>query len=401
MAITKITLLLIFTFSLSSTFSPVNGQDITGREYFITGTVKGIDSGTVRMLSSDGNKPINSALIVDGTFSMKGKIVMPERLLFNISPGNWNFRAFVEDTNIKLLVDTTGALYQGKGTNKWALIWEIEETGSAFADIYEEYIKATNQQYYAAIISSLREKNKAVKDDTVASAKINLALDSLRKLLLAKQKAWIENYIGQNPVSIAGVYIFNEYFQNYRYFQPSTQTTLSYLDFTLKRFAGIATTSRYYKELAEIAHNLRNVQQEHFAPDFTLLQRDNSSFTLSSTRGKYTLIDFWASWCLPCRKAIPFWKELYFKYKDKGFAIVGVSGDRKLKDWTQALDDENMSWVQVIDKFPDESKPSIVTESFGIYSLPYYILLDKEGKVIISSNDKNIVNEKIEEIFHR
>jgi thiol-disulfide isomerase/thioredoxin len=400
MTVTKISLLLILGFSLLSIFSPVHGQDIT-REYVITGTVKGIDSGTVRMLSSDENKPMDSALIVDGTFSMKGKIVMPERLLFNISPGNWNFRAFVEDANIKLLVDTTGAQSQGRGTDKWALIWEIKETGSAFADIYEEYNKETKQQYYVAIISSLREKNKEVGVDTVASAKINLAMDSVRKLLLAKQKVWIEDYIDQNPVSIAGVYIFNEYFQNYRYFQPSTQTTLSYLDFTLNRFAGIAATSRYYKELAEIAHNLRNVQQETFAPDFTLLQRDNSRFTLSSTRGKYSLIDFWASWCLPCRKAIPFWKQLYFKYKDKGFVIVGVSGDRKLNDWTKALDQEKMSWVQVIDKFPDDSKPAIVSESFGIYSLPYYVLLDKAGKVIISSNDKNIVKEKIEEIFHR
>lgn len=188
MTLTKILPLLVLTFSFISNFSPVKGQNNTRGEYFIIGTIKGISSGTVRMFSSDGNKLIDSALIVDGTFYMEGKVSEPERLLFTISPGNWNFRAFVENASIKLAVDTTGALYQGKGTNKWALIWEIEETGSAFADIYEEYIKATNQQYYAAIISSLREKNKAVKDDTVAS-KDQLSIGFFKETIIGETKS--------------------------------------------------------------------------------------------------------------------------------------------------------------------------------------------------------------------
>ncbi|MBO9684414.1 MAG: DUF4369 domain-containing protein, partial [Flavisolibacter sp.] len=81
---------------MTFTFPTVKGQNIKGGEYFITATVKGVDSGTVRMLSADANSVLDSAAITGGAFSMKGEINMPERLLFNISPGNWNFRAFVE-----------------------------------------------------------------------------------------------------------------------------------------------------------------------------------------------------------------------------------------------------------------------------------------------------------------
>jgi thiol-disulfide isomerase/thioredoxin len=399
MALSQIRPLLVLTFSWTLTFSTVNGQNSKGGEYLISGTVKGVDSGTVRLLSVDGNSLLDSAGIAGGTFSMKGKIGMPERLLFNISPGNWNFRAFVEATSIKLLVDTTGARYQGKGTNKWALIWEIEETGSALANVYTQYKNATSEKDYTSVISSLREKYKAVKDNADTAASLSREMDSVNGLLLARQKLWIESYIKQYPSSIAGVYLFNEYFHTYQYYQTSPGITLSYLDSMLNKFSGTATTSRYYKELAEIAYNLRSIQHGNLAPDFTLLQRDRSKFTLSSTRGKYTLIDFWASWCVPCRRAIPLWKSLYAKYKNKEFAIVGISSDRRWNDWAKALDKEQMPWVQVIDKFPDENHPAVVTETFGANSLPFYVLLDKDGKVIVSSKDKDVVKEKIEEIF--
>jgi thiol-disulfide isomerase/thioredoxin len=399
MALKQILPLLVLTFSWALTSTNANGQQFKREGYLISGAIKGIDSGRVRMLSANGSSILDSALIVRGKFSMQGKIGMPERLLFNISPGNWNFRAFVEDTSIKLFVDTTGAQHQGKGTNKWALIWEIEETGSAIADVYTQYKKETNQKYYVSIISSLREKLKAVKGNTDAEAKVTREMDSVNNLLLASQKAWIESYIHQYPSSIAGVYLFNEYFQTYQYYQPSPDISFSYLDSILNRFSEVATTSVYYKELSDKANNLRSIQPGNLAPDFTLLQRDKSKFTLSSTRGKYTLIDFWASWCVPCRRAIPLWKEVYDKYNNKEFTIVGVSSDRRWNDWINALKKEQMPWVQVIDEFPNESDPALVTKSFGTNGLPFYVLLDKEGKVIVSSNDKDVVKEKIEEIF--
>ena len=118
------------------------------------------------------------------------------------------------------------------------------------------------------------------------------------------------------------------------------------------------------------------------APDFTLNDPDGKPVTLSSLRGQYLLLDFWASWCKPCRQGIPGLKELYAKYHDKGFEILGVSDDSKEEAWKQALAEENMPWIHVIDEFPVQYKPSRVGTLYGVHYIPSYFLLDKEGKII-------------------
>lgn len=387
MTLRQVLTLLVLLFAINA-----KGQQIKNDRYLINGTIKGIDSGIVRMLSANGNSVLDSSVIVKAKFSMQGKIDLPERRLFTISPGTWSFRAFVENTSIVLHIDTVGAEHYGKGNNKWALIWEIEEIGSALANVYTKYKNETNQEYYVSIISSLRKKLKAAGNAEAAS-KVKQEMDSVSNLLLANQKVWIENYISQYPSSVEGVYLFNEYYQS------SSGRSLSYLDSILNKFSGLATSSVYYKELADIAINLKNTQPNSLAPDFTLLKRDKSRFTLSSTRGNYTLIDFWASWCVPCRKAIPSWKEVYAKYKSKGLTIVSVSNDRKWDNWTKALNKEQMPWVQVIDEFSSENEPALVAELFGSKMLPFYVLLNKEGKVVLASEEKEIMRKKIEEIF--
>lgn len=392
--------LLIVTLGWTLIFANAFGQQFKNERYLINGTIKGIDSGMVRMFSPNGNEVLDSALILSGRFSMRGEISSPERRLFMISPGSWSFKAFVEEATTKLYIDTAGAAHHGSGADKWALIWEIEQAGSELADIYTKYKNETDQKSYVAAISSLYKQLETLSGNKDAEVKIRREADSLMNLMFTKQKSWIESYINKHSSSIAGVYLFAEFFETYEFYQSSPAASFSYLDSMLNRFSGSAATSLYYQQLTDKVRALRSMQTGRLAPDFTLLQKDKSKFTLSSTKGTYTLIDFWASWCIPCRKAIPVWKEVYAQYKDQKFTIVGVSSDKRWEDWIKALDKEQMPWVQVIDEFPNESDPALVTESFGTNSLPFYVLLDKEGKVVVSSNDKDVIRKKIEEIFH-
>ena len=373
--------------------SDANGQQIKSEGYLINGTIKGIDSGIVRMLSHNGDSVLDSSIIINGKFSMQGKIGTPERMLFSISPGNWSFMAFVEDTIITLFIDTARAKHYGKGANKWALIWTIKETGSNLANVYANYERETNQNYYKSLIFSLSEKLKAIKNNLFEQSNLKHKIDSVTNQILSQQKLWIENYIDQYPSSVAGVYLF------YEHYQSLSDGSFFYLDSVLNKFSGFARSSVYYKELTDIAINLKNSQVNSFAPDFTLLKRDKSKFSLSSTRGNYRLIDFWASWCVPCRKAIPAWKEVYAKYKCKGLTIVSVSGDRDWDDWIEALDKEQMPWVQLIDEFPSKNEQAFVAELFGVKQLPFYILIDNEGKVIHTSDSEDEMRKRIEEIF--
>lgn len=118
------------------------------------------------------------------------------------------------------------------------------------------------------------------------------------------------------------------------------------------------------------------------APDFTLKNLDGEDVTLSSLYGDYLLLDFWASWCAPCRAGVPFLKELYAKYHSKGFEILGIADDNKPEAWKKAVSEDQSPWVHVIDEFPVKNRPSLVGSLYGVHTIPCYILLDKEGKII-------------------
>lgn len=135
------------------------------------------------------------------------------------------------------------------------------------------------------------------------------------------------------------------------------------------------------------------------APDFTLKGLDGQSITLSSLRGQYVLVDFWASWCRPCRAGVPGLKELYAKYHSKGFEIIGVANDSREADWRKAIDEDKSPWVHTIDEFPEKNSPSLVSTLYGVHYIPSYFLLDKEGK-IIGKMDHDQLAAKLEELFN-
>ncbi|MBO9634314.1 MAG: AhpC/TSA family protein, partial [Chitinophagaceae bacterium] len=96
---------------------------------------------------------------------------------------------------------------------------------------------------------------------------------------------------------------------------------------------------------------------------------------------------------------IPHWKEVYKKYHDKGFEIVGVTDDSRWKDWFKALEVEKMPWIQVADEFPEKFMPSRVGRLYMAPYLPCYVLLDKEGKILLHNASKEQIDEKLKELL--
>lgn len=133
------------------------------------------------------------------------------------------------------------------------------------------------------------------------------------------------------------------------------------------------------------------------APDFTQDTPEGTPLSLSSLRGKVVLIDFWASWCKPCRIENPNVVRVYNKYHDKGFEILGVSLDRTKEAWVAAIKQDGLPWKHVSDlKFWNNA----VAEQYGITSIPHTILLDREGKVLAKNLRGKQLENKLDEVFN-
>jgi peroxiredoxin len=132
------------------------------------------------------------------------------------------------------------------------------------------------------------------------------------------------------------------------------------------------------------------------APEINLPNSKGEAITLSSLKGKVVLIDFWASWCGPCRRSNPSIVKLYNKYKAQGFEVYGVSLDESKKKWLAAVKRDKINYTQVIDTNVWESAAAL---KYGVEAIPTNFLLDKTGKIVAIDLEGNALDEKVKSLL--
>ncbi|ULT23439.1 TlpA family protein disulfide reductase [Sphingobacterium sp. E70] len=148
------------------------------------------------------------------------------------------------------------------------------------------------------------------------------------------------------------------------------------------------------KALQEQLNAQKTVDIGKHAIDFVMDNDKGQPISFSSFKGKYVLLDFWASWCGPCRSEMPFINEIYQKYKDKNFEVVAVSIDSKKDHWLKAIKEDKMSWIQLSDL---KGYKNDVALKYGVMAIPRNFLINPEGVIIA----KDLRGEDIEKELSR
>jgi peroxiredoxin len=150
------------------------------------------------------------------------------------------------------------------------------------------------------------------------------------------------------------------------------------------------------REFISEIEKLRSLAVGSPAPEIALPDPDGKIIKLSSLKGSYVLVDFWASWCGPCRKENPNIVKLYNMYHDRGFDIYGVSLDRNGEDWMKAIETDGLTWTQVSDLKYFQSEAAM---EYNINAIPFSVLLDKEGIIIGKNLRGKMLEDKLAELF--
>lgn len=205
------------------------------------------------------------------------------------------------------------------------------------------------------------------------------------------------DYIRANPSSPLLLFAFTEYVGDSRSVKaadvPRLQAVFSLLPASYresaagKSFQGMLDNLVTFNEKTAIGKP---------APDFTQNDTAGHPVTLSSYRGKYVLLDFWASWCGPCREENPTVVAAYAKYHSKGFEILGVSLDQKEGSWKKAIRDDKLNWTHVSDL---KNWDNAVVKLYGVQGVPQNFLIDPQGKIIARGLRGEDLDKKLAEIY--
>ncbi|MEN8957807.1 MAG: TlpA disulfide reductase family protein, partial [Flavobacteriales bacterium] len=178
------------------------------------------------------------------------------------------------------------------------------------------------------------------------------------------------------------------------------------LTFAEKGIGQSYANSNYHKSLqaglqqvakSEQAKKSSKTRMGAVAPELNMVNPEGKIMTLESLRGKYVLIDFWASWCGPCRRENPTVVRLYNKYKDQGFDVYSVSLDKSKSKWVSAIAKDKLSWPNHVSDL--KGWGSAATRLYGFRGIPYTVLIDREGKIIGTRLRGPALERKLEELF--
>ncbi len=336
----------------------------------ITGLTSGFpDSTKIYLIESETSKICDSALVLKNQFHFKGHTDS----LKNYTIHTKNFRDYK-----MFWIDNSAILINSQHST----LRNARVSGSEFQNLNSQYLDLENlwRRRADSIIQNIRQTDKA---DSISLKKLLAARDSV---VLNQQKALLE-FMQSNPD-----FYLNSYYLTYLMISQSKDAT----EKMYSSFSENVKNNKWGRAVKVFIDNSVDLKIGDNAVDFTLPDIEGNQIALSSLHEKYVLLEFWASWCGPCRAENPFLLKMYRKYRSDGFEILGVSLDEQKEEWQSTIKSDSIIWKTVSDLKGQLGK---VPLTYKVNGIPMSYLIDPAGKIIdIDIRDVSLGN-KLAKIF--
>ena len=341
--------------------------------FTIKGKIDGVDNGTALLRRRFENKfiTIDSAEINDGIFKLSGLISEPQMCYIWISDSLPPIRLILENVDYSIkagINDLNNPIIKGSS---------LQDKLGQYNALIRPYEDKLDSIYYLIQMNNTTGNQES--------------LDSLSNVfneVELKERSVEKEFVINNGDNIIGPYIL--------WGTLAYDLELNEIRRLTSKFSPELDTTIYVKQIKNHIETLQRVSLGNRYVEISLPDTSGQETKLSDYLGNYVLIDFWASWCGPCRRENPRVVAIYNEYKEKGFEIFGVSLDTDADAWQEAIHKDGLNWIHVSDLLGWNSK---AVKLYGIRAIPHTVLIDKEGLIIAKNLRGKGLKEALQKLF--
>lgn len=364
-------------FLLTASAAIISCSKVKDGEYLITGTAKGIENGKTIILQGQdpttmATLPLDTVKVENGKFEIKGKVTEPAFHTLIVQDVQGMVPFILETGEIKIEVDKD-SIHKSKISGTYSNdeyvkfnedLTKVQKRLMDFQKKNTQAMQTAQQKQDTAVINGLMKEYMAIQTDVQAESK-------------KKYTAYAETH----PKSFISVLIVQSLINDPSSDFKKTEGLYNSLDESLKNTKpGKAIKEKIGQmKLPAVGASAPPVGSAKWRSDFSAPNPEGKTVSLKESLGKVTIVDFWASWCGPCRKENPNVVAIYKELHSKGLNIIGVSLDKEASAWKEAIAKDNLTWTHVSNlKFWDEP----IAKQYGVESIPATFILDSSGKIV-------------------